>query len=285
MRSTVGIPVVHGGEDVKTLPIRYALIFSAALLSGCGTPLRDSWVPSPNFNERRPNYVIIHQTDSVSHERALNTLTNPARSVSVHYLVAKDGHITQLVDEKDRAWHAGESFWGGTTDMNSASVGIELDHKGDLPFEEKQIEALLTLLGDIASRHRIPASNYLGHGDIAPRRKVDPNRHFPWKRLADQGFGIWCDTEESSSFVAVDSLLGLQALGYDIGDPDKAALAFKRHYRGMDDSAVITEDDRRLIACLLMKKTPIVNNRPNKGNGNAHEILSVEQLLRKAPPN
>ncbi len=226
------------------------------LLCGCSTVSRDNWVPSPNFNERHPNFVIIHQTDSVSHERALNILTDPSKRVSAHYLIAKNGKVTQLVEEKDRAWHAGKSWWGGQTDMNSASIGIELDHTGDLPFEPAQIDALLTLLKGISERHQIPSTNYLAHGDIAPGRKVDPNHHFPWKTLAERGFGIWCSTEESISLAStIAPMLGLQALGYDTSNPENAALAFRRHFRGDDSSPQLADEDLRVLTCLLKKKT------------------------------
>jgi len=241
------------------------LLIFFALLCSCGTLNRENWVPSPNFNERKPNYVIIHQTDSVSHESALNTLTNPLKKVSAHYLIAKNGRITQLVEEKARAWHAGKSWWGGQIDMNSASIGIELDHSGDAPFEPAQIDALLTLLKGINERHKIPVANYLAHGDVAPGRKVDPNRHFPWQTLAERGFGIWCSTEESAtSSNALDLLLGLQALGYDISNPDNAALAFRRHYRGDDTSAQLADEDLRALSCLLKKKSlPLAGNAVN----------------------
>jgi len=236
--------------------LHVTLLALVVLVCGCSTVPRDNWVPSPNFNERKPNYVIIHQTDSISYESALQILTSPAKGVSAHYLIEKSGRITQLVEENNRAWHAGKSWWGGQIDMNSASIGIELDHKGDAPFEPAQIEALLTLLKGINERHKIPVANYLAHGDVAPGRKVDPNRHFPWNILATSGFGIWCTPEESATASnALDPLLGLQAFGYDTSNPDNAALAFRRHYRGDDSSAQFINDDLRVLSCLLKKKS------------------------------
>ena len=235
---------------------RLFLLILAALLSACTGLPRENWVPSPNFNERRPNYVIIHQTDSVSHARALDTLTNPIKQVSAHYLIAKDGRITQLVDENNRAWHAGKSYWGGQTDMNSASIGIELDHYGDAPFDSAQIEALMTLLQGISERHRIPAANYIAHGDVAPGRKVDPNHLFPWDILAAGGFGLWCSTEEATALPGtIDPLLGLQALGYDNSQPELATLAFRRHFRGTNTGTQLDDQDLRMLACLLKKKS------------------------------
>lgn len=216
--------------------------------AGTGMPVR--WQASPNFDERRPNFVILHQTSNDTPERALRTLTDPARQVSAHYLVARDGAIHQLVDERDRAWHAGESWWGGLTDLNSASIGIELDNNGEEPFAEPQIAALLELLADLKARLRIPAANFLGHGDVAPRRKVDPSRHFPWRRLAQQGFGLWCDGPPPAP-AGADPLLALQALGYEVGAGETALRAFRRHWAGDDASTELSDADRAMLHCLV----------------------------------
>jgi N-acetylmuramoyl-L-alanine amidase len=106
--------------------------------------------------------------------------------VSAHYVIARDGTVYQLVDERARAWHAGDSLWGGMTDLNSASLGIELDNNGAEPFPDVQISALLALLTDLQQRYRIPARNFLGHADIAPKRKGDPSPYFPWQLLAQR---------------------------------------------------------------------------------------------------
>ena len=178
--------------------IRTSALALLALLAACAPiPQRagipTTWLGSPNFNERKPNFVVIHHTSDDSIDQALRTLANPARGVSAHYLIGRDGTIIQLVDERSRAWHAGESKWGSDTDLNSASLGIELDNNGHEPFADAQISSLLSLLTDIKERYRIPAANFIGHADVAPRRKTDPSRYFPWRVLADHGFGLWCD--------------------------------------------------------------------------------------------
>ena len=177
------------------------------------------WQPSPNYDRRRPNFVIIHQTTNKTVAEALTTLTSPERQVSAHYLIGRDGTVIQLVDEAARAWHAGKSWWGGTTDLNSASIGIELDNTGDEPFAEPQIVALLALLEELRVRHRIPPANFIGHGDVAPGRKVDPSRLFPWQRLAQHGFGLWCETRPPTVPAGFDPMLGLMAYGYDSALP------------------------------------------------------------------
>ncbi len=211
--------------------------------------------PSPNFDQRRPNFVIIHHTSNDTAERALSTLTDPVRRVSAHYLIARDGTIYYLVDELDRAWHAGDSYWGGSRDLNSASIGIELDNNGEEPFAGPQIESLLLLLADLQARYKIPASNFLGHGDVAPTRKTDPSAYFPWRRLAERGFGLWCAPPYPEIAEAADTATLLAALGYDTRDLNAAIAAFKRHFVPQDASSEMTEEDRTLLVCLIAKKT------------------------------
>ena len=212
------------------------------------------WQPSPNFDLRRPNFVILHQTTNDNAAKALATLTDPERRVSAHYLIGRDGALMQLVDEAARAWHAGDSWWGGSTDLNSASIGIELDNTGDEAFAEAQIVALLALLDELRTRYRIPAANFLGHGDIAPARKVDPSRLFPWQRLATRGFGLWCETPPPAAPAGFDALLGLQALGYDVAVPATARQAFRRHFAASDADAELAPAEQALLYCLLQKK-------------------------------
>jgi N-acetylmuramoyl-L-alanine amidase len=111
----------------------------------------------------------------------------------------------------------------------------------------------------LQSRYRIPVANFLGHGDIAPRRKVDPGRHFPWQRLAQHGFGLWCEAPNAAEPTpATDPLLLLQAIGYDTNDPDAALSAFRRHFLASESNGAITEPEWQIIACLARKK----RNRP-----------------------
>jgi N-acetylmuramoyl-L-alanine amidase len=238
--------------------IRVFLPALLALLSACApAPQRagipTSWQGSPNFNERKPNFVIIHHTSDDSVDQALRTLTNPLRSVSAHYLIGRDGRIIQLVDERARAWHAGETKWGSDTDLNSASLGIELDNNGREPFSGAQISALLELLGDIKARYHIPAANFLGHADVAPKRKTDPSRFFPWRTLAESGFGLWCDPPFADPPATFDALAAMRALGYDTGDASAAIRAFTLHYLPEESSSALTERNRGLLYCLYQK--------------------------------
>jgi N-acetylmuramoyl-L-alanine amidase len=209
---------------------------------------------SPSYDQRRPNFVILHYTSNDTAERALRTLTDPAKRVSAHYLIARDGKIYHLVDEFARAWHAGQSSWGGNRDLNSASIGIELDNDGNEPYAEPQIEALLRLLADLKRRYAIPAANVLGHSDVAPTRKIDPGRHFPWRRLAAGGYGLWCEPPYAPGPTDAGGTVLLAALGYDISDYAAAIAAFKLHYAPDGEVRRLTDDDRALLHCLIMEK-------------------------------
>jgi N-acetylmuramoyl-L-alanine amidase len=210
--------------------------------------------PSPNFDVRRPSLVVIHHTSDDRAEDALRTLTDPARKVSAHYLVTRDGRILHLVDDRLRAWHAGESYWAGIQDVNSASIGIELDNNGSEPFGEPLVTSLLRLLGDLESRFRIPLPNFVGHGDVAPGRKVDPSALFPWRRLAAAGYGLWCDPPYPTVPPGVDDALLLHALGYGVDNIDASIAAFKRHFVPDDVFPEMTEKDRAILYCLVQQK-------------------------------
>ena len=157
--------------------------------------------PSPNFGPRRdgkvPAFLILHYTGLATAEEAVQVLKSPDMEVSAHYLVHEDGRIVQMVSEKARAWHAGKSFWKGETDINSASIGIEIVNPGNLenypPFKDAQVDALIRLCSDICERYAIKPENVLAHSDIAPSRKTDPGHNFPWKRLHDAGVGHYIE--------------------------------------------------------------------------------------------
>ncbi len=150
---------------------------------------------SPNFGPRRggvlPDMVVLHYTAMVDAEAARARLCDPGAEVSAHYLIGRDGTVWALVDEAQRAWHAGAGYWGGVTDVNSRSIGIELDNTGAQPFAAPQMAALETLLPGILERWSIPAERVIGHSDMAPHRKADPGARFDWQRLARAGLSVW----------------------------------------------------------------------------------------------
>lgn len=211
------------------------------------------WVPSANHDARRPVLVVLHFTRQDSVQRSLDTLRsrNAQGRVSAHYLVGKDGDVHQLVDEGRRAWHAGAGRWGTITDVNSASIGIELDNDGTAPYPEVQVTALLALLEDVTTRLRIRPSQVIGHSDLAPTRKVDPGPHFPWQRLARAGFGIWPEGSLTEPPAGFDGWLAMAAVGYPLADHAAALRAFRMRFRGRDDGAelspVFEPEDLRIL--------------------------------------
>lgn len=234
----------------------------AVMLSACSPLPRYTELPvevraSPNAGERRPNYVVLHHTTNDTAEQALATLTSRLAQVSAHYLIARDGRIFYLVDELKRAWHAGDSYWGGNRDLNSSSIGIELDNNGNEPFPDAQIDALIALLGDLSQRWNIPAANVLGHGDVAPGRKVDPSALFPWRRLAAAGFGLWCEPPYPPAPAAAEDALLLAALGYDVTRLPAAIAAFKRRWAPQDATPELDDDQRALLRCLIGKQQAV----------------------------
>ena len=235
----------------RILALAFLVLLAACAPAPLRTTLPSTWFPSPNFDERRPNLVVIHHTSDDTAEQALATLTDPLREVSAHYLVGRDGTIWQLVDERKRAWHAGVSHWGADTDVNSDSIGIELDNDGDEPFPDAQIQSLLALLSDLKTRYDIPTANFVGHADVAPDRKVDPSRWFPWHTLAEHGFGLWCESPPPEAPPGFDAILALQALGYDVSLPDAAIRAFDLHYGEGEGTGTLTDHGKAVLACLV----------------------------------
>jgi N-acetylmuramoyl-L-alanine amidase len=222
-------------------------------------PLKDSITSSPyfvgttNFNLRKPNFVILHHTAQNSCEETLATFTTVKSQVSAHYVICKDGTVHHMLNDYLRAWQAGVSKWGNATDINSLSIGIEIDNNGFEPFTEPEINSLLQLLDRIKKAYNIPTANFIGHADIAPGRKVDPNRYFPWQKLAENGFGFWYDTTSVQVPANFDAMQALRVIGYDIIKPEAAIQSFKLHFVQTDSTKTINDDDRKILSELEKK--------------------------------
>ncbi|HJR74532.1 MAG TPA: N-acetylmuramoyl-L-alanine amidase [Luteimonas sp.] len=229
------------------LPLLAALALAACTHAPPRNPLA-TWVPSPNHEPRRPILIVIHATEQNGVQQSLDTLRtrNSGGPVSAHYLIGKNGKRYQLVADGLRAWHAGPGRWGMITDVNSASIGIELDNDGASAFPSAQIDSLIVLLGDLCERLDIPRSQIVAHADFAPTRKRDPGILFPWKRLADAGFGRWPDPAAGEPPQGFDPWLALRLIGYPIEDRAAAVRAFHRHYRGTETDSLDAEDMRIL---------------------------------------
>lgn len=195
---------------------------------------------SPNFNDRALpiSMLVLHYTEMKPVESALAKLTDPEAGVSAHYLISEEGVVTQLVPEEKRAWHAGVSYWRGHKDVNSASIGIELDHPGHgggyREFSDAQFDALVPLVARIVKTHDIPRANVVGHSDVAPARKIDPGELFPWDRLAEYGLCLPRPTKLASGDPFHNDgafMLALERYGYDITVGPKTVEAFQRRWR------------------------------------------------------
>jgi N-acetylmuramoyl-L-alanine amidase len=219
-------------------------------------------LPSPNWDERAlpVSMVVLHYTE-MEREAALERLTDPDAKVSAHYFISEKGEVVRLVDEDKRAWHAGASYWRGHKDVNSASIGIELDNPGHAlgyrAFAEAQIDALVPLLSDIVRRHDIPRANVVGHSDVAPARKMDPGELFPWGRLAEyrlclprpEKLELGDPFSNDGSFY-----LALERFGYDITEGRKAVEAFQRRWRPERIDGEIDGEVRAILFQLLLDR-------------------------------
>lgn len=212
------------------------------------------WAGTTNFGMRKPNFVIIHHTAQTACDTTLKTFTNPKTQVSAHYVICKDGTINHMLNDYLRAWHAGNSKWGNVTDVNSVSIGIELDNNGFEPFSEAQMKSLLDVLKKLKKDNNIPTANFIGHADIAPKRKVDPNKYFPWQQLAASGYGYWYgDTSTITVPENFDAMQGLRIIGYDTRDVVAAIRAFKLHFVQTDSGTTLTDTDKKIIYDLYRK--------------------------------
>ena len=218
-----------------------------------GLNYASSWVGTTNFSVRRPNFVVIHHTAQNSCEQTLQTFTKRDREVSAHYVICKDGTVHHMLNDLLRAHHAGVSKWGNNTDLNSSSIGIEIDNNGFEPFTDQQVNSLLQLLGRLQRAYHIPAANFIGHADVAPGRKVDPSKYFPWQKLAENGFGFWYDTTNVKLPADFDAIQALRIIGYDIKNEKNAIQSFKLHFIPGDTTKIINDADKKILADLVKK--------------------------------
>lgn len=242
--------------------------------------------PATNFEPRRgvskPSILLLHYTGVETAAKAIEWLTCVESRVSCHYAIDETGCMTQMVAEDMRAWHAGEAIWDGESDINSASIGIEIHNPGHEmgypDFPEVQLKAVEALCRDIIGRQGIRPERVLAHSDVAPTRKKDPGEKFPWARLAHVGIGHWVEPQPvieaeagmgigvAGPLVADVQLLlrkygyGIEATGVVDGKTEFVVTAFQRHFRparvdGRIDQSTITILERLIAA--LPKDTPL----------------------------
>lgn len=232
---------------------------AALVLTGCATAPN---APSALHIDRsiqaqaqnsRVEFVVLHYT-SASNERSLDLLSR--RNVSSHYLITDEAvpRVYQLVHESRRAWHAGISLWYERTNLNAASIGIEIVNPGGAglswaPYSQAQIDTLLLLLADIVQRHQIKRHNIVGHSDIAPQRKVDPGPLFPWKTLAQAGLARWYDETLAAQYRADFERTGLPGIAWV--QEQLARVGYNTPKTGRLDKAT-----RNVVAAFQMRYRP-----------------------------
>lgn len=247
------MPLFNHNKSMLRLGV---IALAGLLLAGCASmpagqrSALAEWKPSPNHALRKPSIIVLHYTVEDTLDGSHDILSDPKRKhpVSSHYLLDRDGRLLQLVPDHLAAWHAGVGNWGAMRDLNQTSIGIEIVNTGSEPFPDAQIDALIALLGDLTTRHDIPRSQVIGHADLAPGRKIDPGQFFPWKKLADAGFGIWPQGELIDPPPGFDPWMALRVIGYRIDNPRAALHSFRLRFRGIDDGDRGTEKSASNIA-------------------------------------
>lgn len=218
--------------------------------------------PSPNFNARTlpVSMLVLHYTGMQDAESAIRRLEDPQAQVSAHYVVDEDGQVIRMVPEEHRAWHAGSAYWRGITDVNSASIGIEIVNPGHefgyRPFPEQQMDSVVRLVADIKTRHDIPRGNVVGHSDVAPARKQDPGELFDWARLAKHRLALARPLRGLVDPLWSDGgfLLALERFGYDVRDAAAAVTAFQRRFRPEQIDGEIEGECRAILLSLLLDR-------------------------------
>ena len=229
---------------------------------------------SPNFDERKGQPVdmlVLHYTDMLSAQAAIDHLCAPESKVSAHYVVSEEGEVYQLMDEDKRAWHAGESFCRGHSSVNGRSIGIEIVNPGHTngyrAFPEAQMIALIELCHGILARHTIPARNVVGHSDVAFLRKADPGELFDWSRLARAAIGVFPFAakpmmgselkrgDNGKKVIRLQTALNNWGYGLKLdGDygpkTEQCVIAFQRHYRPGNIDGVWDDECAGLLAAL-----------------------------------
>ena len=220
--------------------------------------------PSPNVNDRPAgtaiDMVILHYTGMKTGAAALDRLCDPDARVSAHYLVEEDGNIWQMVEDSQRAWHAGLSHWSGATDINDRSIGIEIVNPGHewgyRAFPEAQIDAVVRLVAHLKDKYEITRGNVVGHSDVAPARKRDPGELFPWNRLARLRLALPRPTRNLADpfWSEAGFCLALERFGYDVSDRMAAIMAFQRRFRPELIDGEIDAECRMILLALLLPK-------------------------------
>jgi N-acetylmuramoyl-L-alanine amidase len=251
------------------------------LIAKADTALVDALAASPNVGARRngerPSILLLHYTGVATMAKAVDWLTRAGSGVSCHYGIDEVGRIVQMVPEALRAWHAGEALWAGESDINSASIGIEIHNPGHdwgyADFPEAQLAAVEALCLDIVARHGIRPERVLAHSDVAPTRKKDPGEKFPWVRLARAGVGHWV---APVPVIAAEPGLGVGVAGPLVAE---VQLMLRRYGYGIEPTGVV--DARTELVVTAFQR----HFRPERVDGRIDQstIDTLERLIAALP--
>ena len=246
------------------------------------SPLVHTLQSSPNFEPRRgktrADMLLLHYTGMMSAARVVAWFASPSSKLSSHYVIDDDGHITQMVSERDRAWHAGVGSWAGETDINSASIGIEIQNPGhDLGYPEfnaTQMAAVTALCQDIIARNAIPPTRVLAHSDVSPGRKIDPGEKFDWRGLHASGVGHWVEPAPLDD--------GDEGFGTGASDPAilRATELLARYGYGIVPSPTLDVTGAKVLRSFQLHFRP---GRPD-GRLDRSTLATLEELVRTATP-
>ncbi len=245
-----------GGNSLKNFEPGISHAEKKEISNWVSSEYTNSYIKSKNFNNRKPTVLVLHHTDSNEDIAAIKIFKEG--KVSSHYLISRTGEIFQFVDEKNRAFHAGDSYWNGFEDINSSSIGIELSNDMKTDYTEKQIQSLILLSKDIMNRYGIRKDMVVGHLDVAPVRKVDPYINFPWARLSKEGIGLMCGEEYKEVHLprGFNWKATLAEIGYNPNYIEKAIYSFRIKYFNKIPTDKYIEpnlDEKKYMYCLLEK--------------------------------
>ena len=267
---------------------------SAGLIERPDTALVGALHPSPNIEPRcghyasgaPPRILLLHYTGVATAAKAIDWLARPESRVSCHYVIDEAGLITQMVAEAHRAWHAGAACWEGETDINSASIGIEIQNAGhDMgypDFPAAQMRSVAALSRDIVARHGMRPEGALAHSDVAPARKIDPGEKFDWRGLARVGVGHWVepvpvDATDAAGPGAVPRSIGPETVGDEVV---RAQSLLRRYGYGIEPSGRHDRASVQVVAAFQR------HFRPARVDGriDPSTLATLELLLAALPP-
>ena len=252
----MGASAIADGEDAVLMRAREQLMKGASqlkLMAGGGVSSLYDPLEAPQYFERELRVAVDAAADWGTYVCVhVYSTEGVRRAIRAGVKCIEHG---QLVDEDMRAWHAGAGQWGGVTDVNSHSIGIELANTAAHPYPAPQMAALEDLLVGLMRRWRIAPARVIGHSDMAPARKSDPGPRFDWRALACQGLSVWPRASRAEAASMKAFLRDAATFGYRLqrdAGPDEILRAFRMRFRP-GRSGQLEPEDCAMIADLAAR--------------------------------